>query len=96
MMNQKDRSQYILNLVKEIDYGTVRTYGDIANEVYGDPASARGVASAIKKKAQIDCKNFPWWRVVDRKLKPTQAKPGARELLEDEGVNFTQNGEVAD
>ena len=93
-MRQNDRCRHIRDLVTRIPAGTVVTYGDIANQVYGTRTKARGVASVIKKETQRNRTDFPWWRVVDRKLMPTQAEPEARERLEAEDVVFTENGAV--
>jgi len=80
----------IRKIVYGLPKGWVATYGEIAEAVYGAKDAALGVASAIRKEAGTsDC--FPWWRVVDRNLKPAAARTDARKRLEAEGVTFRGN-----
>jgi len=88
----KNNSIYkkIYEIVNEIPYGMVSTYGAIAEKI-GMRSSARMVGYALN----ADKYNFiaPYHRVVNRKgeLTGKNAFPGddtMRKLLESEGVNF--------
>jgi len=88
----KNNSIYlkIYEIVNEIPYGMVSTYGAIAEKI-GMRSSARMVGYALN----ADKYNFiaPYHRVVNRngELTGKNAFPGddtMRKLLESEGVNF--------
>ncbi len=87
--DRKARVRDILQHVKDIPSGCVSTYGDIARLVYGKPSNGRAVASAIKAEEQRN-DDFPWWRVVDSKLRIRTWGTSQRERLEIEGVTFTE------
>ena len=79
-------------IIRNLRRGKVVTYGDISREVFGNARGGRAVGAAIRAKAREP--GFPWWRVVDRKLHPTRAMEGARKKLEDEGIEFCEDGSV--
>ena len=82
----------ISTIVRNLQRGKVVTYGDISRRVYGNTGRGRAVGATIRAKAQEP--GFPWWRVVNRKLHPTQAMKDGRRKLEDEGVEFCEDGSV--
>ena len=65
-------------IVRNLRRGKVVTYGDISRKVYGNAWRGRAVGAVIRAKAREP--GFPWWRVVNRKLHPTRAMEGAREV----------------
>lgn len=85
----------IYNIVKQIPYGKVATYGQIA-ALCGNPHYARAVGNALHKNPNPD--EIPCYRVVNSKgeLAPHFAFGGAEAqamLLEAEGVKVN-NGIV--
>lgn len=85
----------IVEVIKNIPEGHVLTYGTVA-ELAGNPRAARQVAWALKSlsgKYQL-----PWHRVINSKgeisLPSKRGKELQRELLEQEGVAFSDNGHV--
>ena len=92
-MNTFDK---IYNAVKQIPYGKVATYGQIA-AVCGNPRLARVVGYALH--VNPDPENIPCFRVVnkDGRTSPAFAFGGQdiqKKLLSDEGVEFDENGYV--
>lgn len=87
--DRETRARVILQHVKDIPSGCVSTYGDIAQLVYGKRRNGRAVASAIKAEEQRN-DDFPWWRVVDSKLRIRTGGTSQRERLKMEGVTFTE------
>ena len=92
-MNTFDK---IYNAVKQIPYGKVATYGQIA-AMCGNPRLARVVGYALH--VNPDPKNIPCFRVVnkDGRTSPAFAFGGQdiqKKLLSDEGVEFDENGYV--
>ncbi len=90
----------IYAVVKRIPRGTVATYGQVA-ELAGIPRGGR-VAGAAMKVSGRRKRGLPWQRVVGRRSR-TMAQVnihdpvgGAiqRELLEREGVSFTDTGGI--
>ncbi len=74
----------MLDRVREIPAGFVRTYGDVSP---GAPRFAGTVLFAV------DEPDLPWWRVVraDGSLAKGERQ---RALLFDEGVPFLRNGKI--
>jgi methylated-DNA-protein-cysteine methyltransferase related protein len=71
---RESRSEWILERVRAIPEGYVRTYGDI------DPGAPRLVGSVLS-----DCHDVPWYRVV--RANGSLARGAVqRELLVKEGV----------
>lgn len=92
-------SQYdlIYATVKQIPYGKVATYGQIA-ELAGLYGKARLVGYALFR---VDIKeNIPWHRVVNAKgeISYSFQRQGGdylqKVLLEDEGIVFKNNGKI--
>lgn len=82
--------------VKEVPEGRVASYGDIAAAA-GRPRSARAVGRVLRNLP--DDALVPWWRVVNARGEisipaSTHARPLQRALLEDEGVEFGENGRI--
>lgn len=87
--------QQILTIIKLIPAGRVATYGQIA-KLAGLPRNARQVGSILKNVSDPD---VPWFRVVNSKGEISERGNGEsqlvqRDVLEDEGVQFTKNGAV--
>lgn len=89
-------SKRIYEAVKQIPYGKVATYGQVA-ELAGDKNMSRAVGNALHKNPEPD--NIPCFRVVNAqgKLSGAFAFGGAnkqKELLEAEGIEVI--GDVVD
>lgn len=86
----------IYRVVKQIPYGKVATYGQVAM-LAGNPRWARVVGYALHNNP--DPENIPCYRVVNRegRVAPAFAFGGAdiqRELLEKEGIVFESDGHI--
>ena len=86
----------VLAVVREIPRGQVATYGQIAQIVGGCTPRMVGYCLASLDKDS----NVPWQRVINAqgKISPRGAGLGAllqRELLEEEGVEFSDAGRVS-
>lgn len=86
----------IYRVVKQIPYGKVATYGQVAM-MAGNPRWARVVGYALHNNP--DPKNIPCYRVVNRegRVAPAFAFGGEnvqRELLEKEGIVFENDGHI--
>ena len=93
MMNTFEK---IYEIVKRIPYGKVATYGQIA-KMCGNPRMSRVVGYALHVNPSPD--TIPCFRVVNRegRTAPSFAFSGSciqRQLLEQEGVQFDENGNV--
>lgn len=93
MMNTFDK---IYEAVKRIPYGKVATYGQIAR-ICGNARMSRVVGYALHVNPSPE--TIPCFRVVNRegRTAPAFAFGGAcvqRQLLEQEGVEFDENGNV--
>lgn len=93
-MAGKSKYQEIYELVREIPYGRVATYGWIAKTVGGCTARMAGYAMAAVKDEQT-----PWHRVINSKGEISGRTSGhgdsiQRKLLEDEGVEFDLKGRI--
>jgi methylated-DNA-protein-cysteine methyltransferase-like protein len=79
-------------LVRQVPYGKVTSYGAIAR-MLEHPHAARTVGWAMHSIPEgVD---VPWWRVINSRGCISLGKHGAdlqRELLESEGVEFTEGG----
>ena len=86
----------VIEVVREIPYGRVATYGQIA-QIVGE-CTPRMVGYCL---ASLDPgSEVPWQRVINAqgKISPRGAGLGAllqRELLEEEGVEFSEAGRVS-
>lgn len=86
----------IYRVVKQIPYGRVATYGQVAM-MAGNPRWARVVGYALHNNP--DPQNIPCYRVVNRegRVAPAFAFGGEnvqRELLEKEGIVFENDGHI--
>lgn len=86
----------IYRVVKQIPYGKVATYGQVAM-MAGNPRWARVVGYALHNNP--DPENIPCYRVVNRegRVAPAFAFGGEnvqRELLEKEGIVFETDGHI--
>lgn len=98
-MSEKEKQgifDKIYEAVKKIPYGKVATYGQIAR-ICGNPRLARVVGYALHANPSPD--SIPCFRVVNRngRTAPSFAFGGSdiqRELLESEGVEFDEEGNV--
>jgi methylated-DNA-protein-cysteine methyltransferase-like protein len=82
-----DRAQRILDAVRAIPEGFVRTYGDIA------PRTPRLVGKVLRDAGDVT--DLPWHRVVRADGSVTQGER-QRKLLRSEGVPFRPGGEKVD
>lgn len=84
----------IYTVVRQIPYGQVSTYGQIA-AIVGGPVTAREVGYAM---AAVDDASVPWQRVINAKGEVSErGADGAavqRRFLEREGVIFDTRGRV--
>ncbi len=83
----------VYEIVAKIPYGRVMSYGQIASWA-GSPRASRAAGYAMYRCPH---KDMPCHRVVHRDgtLAPAWAFDGCqRQLLEDEGVTFTDDGRV--
>ncbi|HHU43291.1 MAG: MGMT family protein [Bacillota bacterium] len=82
----------VYEVVKQIPYGKVMTYGTIA-KIIGNPNMSRQVGWALHSNPDLE--NIPCHRVVDRYGNPSKAfafggENRQIELLKREGVEFYQ------
>jgi len=92
-MMEKDFFQRVYEVVKQIPYGKITTYGAIAKKI-GAPKSARMVGYALNGSAMQE--DVPAHRVVNRKGLLTgkhhfQGTNLMQQLLENEGVKIKEN-----
>ena len=85
----------VIAIIDQIPYGMVSTYGVIA-ECAGNHRGARQVARILHSSSQKH--NLPWHRVINRmgkiSLRQFSGHEEQRQLLEQEGVLFDDNGRV--
>ena len=95
--NKVDRvpfSERVYAAVRRIPAGKVASYGDVA-ALLGTPRAARGVGWALN--ALDGDSSVPWWRVINKRgaisiRHPDVSPKVQRALLEDEGVEFDDDG----
>jgi methylated-DNA-protein-cysteine methyltransferase-like protein len=85
-------------LVRQIPPGSVASYGQIA-ALLGHPRAARTVGWALNALTESVDPPVPWQRVINRSGRITIARAGLdpavqRRLLEGEGIEFDENGDV--
>lgn len=88
--NFKER---VIQIVKNIPYGRVTTYGTVAT-LAGLPRGARLVGGILRFNSQEN--DLPWHRVIDRNglisIKSlTHPKPLQKALLEQEGIEVSDD-----
>jgi methylated-DNA-protein-cysteine methyltransferase-like protein len=85
----------VVSIIGRIPFGMVATYGDIASAA-GSSAGARQVGRLLHSCSKKY--NLPWHRVVNREGKISARKYGAdmdqRQLLKNEGVEFSSSGKI--
>jgi methylated-DNA-protein-cysteine methyltransferase-like protein len=95
----KNFYQEVYELVAQIPYGKVMTYGQIA-DILGRPTAARAVGYALHQLPPGS--KIPWQRVINAqgRISPRGASDILHEpllqrtLLEQEGVQFDSNGKI--
>ncbi|MEI3612827.1 MGMT family protein [Pseudogracilibacillus sp. SO30301A] len=87
----KDFTEYVITIIKAIPDGRVMTYGQIA-KVAGKPRAARQVSWILHSMSQKY--KLPWHRVINSKGEISLKGSEQKELLEMEGVHFSNLGKV--
>lgn len=91
--------QQIYSVVRQIPYGQVATYGQVA-ELAGLPRQARLVGYALFRATDPNL-DVPWHRVINAKgeISMSPLREGMdyiqRSLLESEGIEFDRNGKLS-
>ena len=91
--------QRVYEMVRQIPYGRVMTYGQIA-VLLGKPTASRAVGYALHRTPAGQ--RIPWQRVINSqgKISPRGAgdklhePPLQRVLLESEGIKFNAQGKI--
>ena len=81
----------VLNIVSQIPYGKVTTYGHIA-ALAGWPSHSRMVGRTLRYTPGTEA--LPCHRVVNKEGRTAPGWSHQRTLLEEEGVTFKPNGHV--
>ena len=81
----------VLNIVSQIPYGMVTTYGHIA-ALAGWPSHSRMVGRTLRYSPEAA--ELPCHRVVNKEGRTAPGWSRQRTLLEEEGVRFKPNGHV--
>jgi len=81
----------VLNIVSQIPYGRVTTYGHIA-ALAGWPSHSRMVGRTLRYSPEAAA--LPCHRVVNQEGRTAPGWSRHRTLLEEEGVRFKTNGHV--
>lgn len=85
----------VRDIITQIPRGKVMTYGLIARYA-GNPSGARQVSRILYSSS--DKYKLPWHRVVNRNgqisPRPSMGHLFQRQLLEEEGVVFGENGRI--
>lgn len=88
MVNGNNFSELVYELIRQVPYGRVITYGDVA-ALCGSPNSARIVGGIAHYGDDV----LPWHRLVNRFGGLASGFPGGREvqakLLSSEGITCT-------
>jgi len=88
-------SESIIDYLKQIPYGRVASYGQIA-ALAGNPRAARQVVRLLHTSTTKH--SLPWHRVVNSKgtisLKPGSGYEIQKSMLENEGIEFTKTGKI--
>ena len=92
MIKTESIYQKIYNTVKQIPYGRVVTYGQIAQMV--DNCTARMVGYALA--ATPEDIEIPWHRVINSqgRISMITFKDLQQKLLESEGIEFDRSGRI--
>ena len=93
---EPSRAELYLQVIRAVPVGKVVTYGQVA-ELAGFPGRARQVGQVLRDLPEAS--DVPWHRVINAQGEVAyRASPRdeliQRELLEDEGIVFTDAGRV--
>lgn len=92
---EKGFYERVVKFIKSVPAGKIATYGQIA-EYAGNPRAAREVAYILHSSSEKE--NLPWQRVISSKgrisMKPGHGYELQKQLLEDEGIVFDEEGRV--
>jgi methylated-DNA-protein-cysteine methyltransferase-like protein len=88
-----------IEMVRQIPYGEVTTYGQISILIAGTIRGARAVGYALAALSDEDADIVPWWRVINAqgRISTSHSHHNAslqRTLLEREGVEFSADERV--
>lgn len=85
----------LIEIMKNIPYGKVITYGRVAN-IAGNPRAARQVSWALN--VYSNKYDLPWHRIINSRgmisLRKGQGFELQKTLLEDEGIRVEDNGHI--
>lgn len=88
-------TQTVKKIIKSIPSGKVSTYGQVAM-LAGNYRAARQVAWVLHSSSDAD--PLPWHRVINRQgrisLPPGEGYEEQRALLETEGIEFGEDGQI--
>lgn len=88
-MEKKKFSERVIEIISNIPYGKVISYGKIAR-LAGNPRGSRQVSWILSSSSQKY--NLPWHRVINKRgqisLKPGQGFEEQKSRLEKENVEF--------
>jgi methylated-DNA-protein-cysteine methyltransferase-like protein len=94
-MTHNDFTKTVIHIIKNIPKGKVLTYGRIA-KLAGSPRAARQVSWILHSSSRKY--KLPWHRVISSNgtisIKSVDSKSIQKHLLQQEGVNFTNNLKV--
>ncbi len=96
-MKKKEESFYtrIINVIKQVPYGKVTTYGQVA-ALAGNHRAARQVAWVLHSSSEKE--KLPWHRVINSKgeisLEPGFGFEEQKTLLLKEGIKFDKKNKV--
>jgi len=88
-LNRKEFSNKVYDIVGDIPFGKVATYGIIAL-LSGYPGRSRMVGQALHHAS--DFRNIPCHRVVNHRGRLAPGWADQKQLLSKEGVHFKENG----
>ncbi len=85
--------QKAIAMVRQIPYGEVTTYGQIALLISGTVRGARAVGYALAALTEAEAQEVPWWRVINAQGRISNSNmrlhaDRQRAMLEAEGVEF--------
>ena len=82
-------------IIKDVPYGKVATYGQIAS-LAGSPSSARQVSWILHSSSEKE--KLPWHRIINSKgtisLKPGYGYELQKKLLQEEGIVFNSRDSI--
>src|SRR5262245_29508935 len=95
MRNAPDYALYerIYQVIEQVPYGSVATYGDIA-AIVGGGCDARTVGYALNEIPSEREGSVPWQRIINREGGISTRGLRQRQLLESEGVEFDARDHV--